>query len=83
MWPGAVAGTFADARAEDEQVFEDGSGGIGNDEKIFGFAAEALANIDAAIFAEVSDAFAGGGIDRVEIMIGAKENAFVFGAVGP
>ena len=73
---------FRIAAADDDEVFVDDAGGGERDGLLFEIAAEAFAEIDAAVFAEAGDWLAGGGIKAVEEVHDAGEEAALF-AVGP
>ncbi len=64
------------ASAEDDQVFKDDAGAGENDGVGAGrFAIEIFAEVDAAGVAEIGNGFAGGGIERVEKIHYADEDA--------
>ena len=78
-WRGRRLGVAA---ADDDEVFEDDAGAGEDDGLLFEVTAEPFAEVDAAVFAEARDGPAGGGIEGVEEVHDAGEQAAI-AAVGP
>ena len=67
------------AAADDEQVLVDDAWGREGDGDAFGIAAEAFAEVDAAVGSEAGDGFAGAGVQRVDEVADGREDARGFG----